>query len=85
MDVILQISERTAEKAKAAANAQGKTVQEWIEEMIEQQFDEPDNYDEVREFMLKELAPRQGETRKSGGWKFNRDEINEERINQWNK
>jgi predicted ArsR family transcriptional regulator len=77
VNVTLSIDEQLVERAREKLRATGKSLNQEIREHLENLVGDQDLERELEEFRL-----RAGQGRSDPGWKFNRDEIYEERT-QW--
>jgi len=70
----IEFDEAIADAARKKAQAQGKTVEGWVAEVVAQQVDgEPDV-----EWVARFLEGAERLKGNSGGWKWNRDELYED-------
>ena len=74
MNITLSADEKLIEKARAAAAAQGTTLNELIRQYMRQLAGESDGEKVAREWL--ELVEKSA-GRSPEGWKFNREEIHE--------
>jgi hypothetical protein len=77
MNITLSIDEQLVERAREKLRATGKSLNQEIREHLEHLVGDQDIQRELEEFRL-----RAGQGRSDPGWKFDRDEIYEERT-QW--
>ena len=73
MNITLSIDEQLVERAREKLRATGKTVNQEIREHLEHIVGDDDLERDL------EMFERTSGLGDSGGWKFNRDEINERR------
>ena len=72
MNLTLAVDERTAEKARKAALAMGKSLNQAVRDYLEQLAGTPDLAAELQAFEKSALAT----PGKLKGWKFDREEAN---------
>jgi hypothetical protein len=77
VDITLSIDEQLVERAREMLRATGKSLNQEIREHLEHLVGDQDLQRELEQFRL-----RAGQGRSDPGWKFDRDEIYEERT-QW--
>ncbi len=73
MNITLAINEQVAERARGAAQAMGKSLNQVVREYLERLAGQAQLDAEIEAF-LKSSRETPG---RLNGWKFNRDEINE--------
>jgi uncharacterized protein DUF6364 len=79
MNVTLSIDDQLLEKARRHASATGTSVNQMVRDYLKSVVGEDDIEADIA--LLKETSGR-GD---SGGWKWNRDEIYEERLGRYGK
>ncbi len=76
MNLTLSVDEKVVERAREVARAQGKSLNAVIREYLEQLAADKSG-DDIADELLRLWRESPGH---SGGWKFNREEIYEERL-----
>lgn len=72
MNITLSVDERVAERARAAAQAMGKSLNQAVRDYLEQLAGQGQLQAELEQFERAALAS----TGRLRGWKFDREEIN---------
>ncbi|HMR29525.1 MAG TPA: DUF6364 family protein [Geminicoccaceae bacterium] len=77
MNLTLAIDDQTVERARSAAQAMGKSLNQAVREYLEQLAGRDQIERDIAEF--RELS-KQHEGKSSRGWKFNREEIYDRKV-----
>jgi len=80
MNLTLSVDEKLVEKARKRASEMGTTVNQLVREHLQSIVGEDDIEADIARF--RELS---GLGKPDAGWKFNRDEIYEERLGRYGK
>ncbi len=72
MNITLSVDERIAERARAAAQAMGKSLNQAVRDYLEQLAGQGQMEAELEQFERAAL----GSTGRLRGWKFDREEVN---------
>jgi len=75
MNITLSIDEQTVERAREKLRASGKSINQEIRDHLRNVAGETDMNQVIEAFVL-----TSGQGHPESGWKFNRDEIYEERL-----